>query len=156
MEYIIIPIVVVAIVIVSQIIRNKKPDNMMKQAASIAVSTAKQCYQIELDYSDSSIEKTEKVLGRIHEDYLKSKSEEGIHGLSIMYGAYLGEVLKKSKGIGRWEKDHPTFGKNSFPFYWNEKDCAFPVSWCFKRIANGPEENVVHKFKVFREGKKAT
>lgn len=97
----------------------------MKNAANVAVTTAKQSYQIELDYSESSIEKIEEILNKIHEQYLISKDDKGFYGLTIMYAAYLGEVFKRSKGFGFWRKNHPTFGKISFPFYKNEKECFF-------------------------------
>jgi len=130
----------------------------MRNAANVAVLTAKQCYKINLNYSDDSVEKVEQALCKIHEEYLssKNKNQEGLHGLSIMFGAYIGEVLKKEKGVGYWGKDHPVFGKNCFPLYWNDNDCAFPVDWCLKRIINGPEDNVVHKYKILTKGKTNT
>jgi len=38
-------------------------------------------------------------------------------------------------------------GEKSYPLHWLGGD-SFPVGWCFKRIMNGPEDNVWDKFQV--------
>jgi hypothetical protein len=38
-------------------------------------------------------------------------------------------------------------GPDSFPIRWRGHD-SFPIGWCFKRLTNGPEDNVWRKLQV--------
>ena len=104
-------------------------------------------YNFKLDFSDQSIKKVEKILSNIHEDYKKTKNDEGLIGLAYMFGFYIVEVIEKNHGEGRIERNHPDFGDNSFPFYWND-GTLFPMAWCQKRIFDGDGDNVEIKYRI--------
>ncbi len=119
----------------------------MKQAAQEAVHTARTAYGLTLDYSPKSVEAVEAILAKLHEEHkgspfpLAREKEEGWR-----WGAYVGEVILRLSP-GHWEADHPAGGKGSFPVRVARGD-SFPIGWCRKRIVNGPEDNVWHKFQI--------
>lgn len=102
---------------------------------------------INLDFSDQSIKDVEKLLAECHREYKKTKNDEGFHGLALMFGAYIGEVIKKKGRGGRWARNHPDMGEDSFPFHWCGKD-LFLRAWCAKRIFDGSGDNVWHKYQA--------
>ncbi len=110
-----------------------------------AVSIAKESYGITLDYSPASVEKVEAILGQLHAEYQKRQTTEGQRGLALAFGVYIGEVVKRETGGGRWERDHPVMGEGTMPLYW-KGGASFPVVWCLKRLVNGDEDNVWHKY----------
>lgn len=132
--------------------RKKKADDpaeaIMKEGVEQALELAKD-NKLKLDFTDKSIKTVEKILAECHREYRKSKDEDGFHGLAMMFGAYIGEVVKRKGLGGRWEKDHPDFGENAFPFYWrDDEDVLFPCAWCAKRIFDGEGDDVSFKYKA--------
>ena len=112
-----------------------------------AVSIAKDSYGVALDFSPQSVEKVEMILGKLHVDYQKRGTSEGQRGLALAFGVYVGEVIRKQAGEGRWERDHPQMGEGAMPLYW-KGHTSFPVAWCLKRLANGEEDNVWLKYRL--------
>jgi hypothetical protein len=94
--------------------------------AKDAVDAAKRNFQEDLDYSPDSIARLEAIVGRQHEEYSKGSkpTEEQLHTFCKMWGAYLGEVLRKRHG-GEWSQ--PADG----PFQ-----------------GNGAEDNLNHCYQV--------
>jgi hypothetical protein len=142
--------IVIAVVVVGAMRRARKPaempfPEMLAILPKEAVSIAKDSYGITLDYSPASVEKVEEILGKLYVEYQKKKTTEGQRGLALAFGVYIGEVIKKEAGEGRWERDHPTMGEGAMPLYW-KGGASFPVAWCLKRLANGDEDNVWHKY----------
>ena len=54
---------------------------------------------VPVDFSDDSINELEKLLAQCHAEYKEAGTEEGFHGLALMFGGYIGEVIRK-KGHG--------------------------------------------------------
>ena len=144
---------VVAVVVLS---RTKKQngelpfDELVVFLPKEAVSLAKESYGITLDYSPASVEQVEVILGKLHDEYVKRKTTEGQRGLALAFGAYIGEVIRKQAGEGRWEPDHPQLGKGAMPLYWKGQ-ATFPVAWCVRRLANGDADNVWVKYQLIVE-----
>ena len=113
-----------------------------KDALAIAKS-----YNIKLNFSDQSIVFVEEILGKIHDDYQKTNNDEGLRGIAIIFAFYIISTIEKNHGQGVVERNHSTFGENSFPFTWNEAT-IFPYAWCLKRIFDGASDNVATKYKV--------
>jgi hypothetical protein len=128
----------------------KNTDEMMTYLAAEAVKDAEKENHIALDYSVESIEKVEAVLSKIHEQYLKDKSSIAVNGLAMAYGAYIGEVIKRTEPNAKWERDHPVAGEKAYPIHWRGSE-SFPCGWCYKRITNGPEDNVWHKYQILKQ-----
>ena len=119
--------------------------------ANEAVDIAKDM-GITLDFSETSIKHVDDALEKVRQEYLKTKKKEGVWGLSIMFGAYIGEVMRRGDRKAYWLRDHPSVGEATFPLFLGADDnCVFPTSWCYKRILNGSEDNVVSKFRFTRE-----
>jgi hypothetical protein len=125
-------------------------DDMMQYLAGEAVSMANKDHGIALTFGEKSIMDVEKILGTLHEKYRASHSKEGANGLAMAYGAYIGEVIRRGTPGSKWEQDHPVVGKNSYPLHWINGE-VFPCGWCYKRIINGPEDNVWHKYVMSKQ-----
>ena len=116
----------------------------MKDVSDRAVAMAKADHDVDLDYSVESIERVEAILGSLHEEHRRQPfAQRRMSDATARYGAYVGEVIRRKWG-GQWELDHDAAGPGSFPLS-TQGHRAFPMGWCFKRIANGPEDNVWHK-----------
>ncbi|SHG89127.1 hypothetical protein [Winogradskyella jejuensis] len=118
-----------------------------KRAIDGAISLAKDC-NLELDFTDESIDNVELILSALHENYIIAKDDYGLNGLAFMLGLYIVDVIEKNHGKGNLQINHKDFGQNSFPFSWNEST-LFPTAWCQKRIFEGKENDVVFKYKTF-------
>jgi len=125
-------------------------DYAMKVIANEAVKRANQEHHIVLDFSPVSVQRLEEdILAKLHDAHLKTPiSEQEVSRLSIRWGAYLGETLKRSRP-GRWHRDSQKVGRGTTPVVFGPGTEAFPRSWVYKRIADGPEDNVAFKFQVF-------
>ena len=120
------------------------PNAFMPALASNAVKFAAS-RGVNIDYSPDSVERVESLLAELH--HLKTEGLLKDHDLNIhahQFGAYIGEVLRRKYG-GHWEVDSEVAGPKTFPMHWKEST-SFPVGWCGKRILNGEDENVWHKY----------
>jgi len=132
-------------------VKNKNPKSsevsakLKSELLDYAMQIA-EVFHIKLDYSHRSIKMVEKILAKTHKDYKKTKNPEGLHGVALEFAAYIIEVIETNSEKGRWERDHPDFGKDSFPYYWKGVT-IFPYSWCLKRIYDGKGDNVWTKYK---------
>lgn len=125
----------------------------MAQLADKAVRRAAAEYATDLDYSPESVERVEAVLGRLHARHAAGDlSADDARREGAMWGAYVGEVIRRHKG-GYWEADHPVAGPASFPICYDGRQ-SFPVTWCLKRVVNGDEDNVWHKFRYLALGER--
>jgi hypothetical protein len=123
---------------------------MMEWLAGEAVDIAQQNGIAGLDYSPESIQRAEEALARMHDEFRKTKSTEGVAGLASAFGAYIGECIRRSEPETKWERDHPAMGEKSYPLHWRGGD-SFPMSWAYKRITNGPEDSVWHKYILLKD-----
>jgi hypothetical protein len=150
-------VVFVAVALWSLTRSEKRPhfdsvDDMMQYLARDAVSMANKDHGIGLDFGEKSIMDVEKILGTLHEKYRVSHAKAGANGLALAYGAYIGEVIRRSAPGSKWEQDHAVVGRNSYPLHWISGE-IFPCGWCYKRIVNGPEDNVWHKYILSKQAR---
>ena len=124
----------------------------MADQAQEAVITAKAAYSVDLDYTVESIQHVERILaatfdskprGLIARLLGRALTENEAARAARMYGSYVGETLIRQFG-GHWEKDHPVAGRGSYPIMCRGNQ-SFPLGWCYRRLMNGPEDNVWHK-----------
>jgi len=118
--------------------------------ATEAVRDAKENNHVLLDYTPESIKTVESILGSVHDQYVKNPSSVSAIGLGLAYGAYVGEVIRRSENGAKWERDDPVAGEKSYPLHWGGR-VSFPLTWCNKRIVNGPEENVWNKYLALKQ-----
>ena len=126
-------------------------DEFIQFMAAEAVKDAAGKDRINLDYSVDSIKEVEEILGRLHEQYLKDPSSISPKGLGSAYGAYIGEVIRRSEPRAKWERDDAVGGEKSYAIVWGPGH-SYPMAWCYHRIVNGPEDNVWVKFRVLKDG----
>ena len=128
---------------------------VMAEHAQEAVANAEAVHGVHLDYTPESIEKVEGILAAIYSSSPRGLisrllgrglSDDEAARLARMYGSYVGESLLRKWG-GHWEKDHPVAGPGSYPITCRGHQ-SFPLGWCYKRLRNGPEDNVWHKVLV--------
>lgn len=123
-------------------------DEFVQWLAGQAVQDARRENNTNLDYSVDSIKTVEQILGKAYDQYAKNPSSVSPDGLASAYGAYVGEVIRKNKQGAKWERDDSHFGARSYPLICGTTR-AYPMAWCFKRITNGPEDDVWSKFELF-------
>ena len=75
-----------------------------------------------------------------------------MRGLSAAYGAYIGEVIRRTETGVHWERDNPVFGEKLYPLHWG-KNQSNPLGWCYERIVNGEEDNVWVKYSILTQHK---
>jgi hypothetical protein len=120
----------------------------MARLARGTVEAAQDAFGTRLDYSVASIGKVERILGRLHDEHqVKAFFPERVAAEADRWGAYVGEVARRVRG-GRWQRDSAHLGKGTFPLVFGEEDEIYPCAWCFRRITNGPEDDVLAKFRL--------
>jgi hypothetical protein len=79
-------------------------DAKMKKLAEIAVATGRQSDNQELDFSTESLKKVDYILVRVLSKTSDADREETIATAGLIYGAYVGEVIRKHHGGGEWSE----------------------------------------------------
>ena len=102
-------------------------------------------FDIELDFSHNSIRDVESILGKVHQQYRNTRSEDGLNGIALEFGAYIATTIQRCTGEGALEADHSQYGKGTFPFHYSG-GTIFPYMWCIKRIYDGEGGNVWVKY----------
>jgi hypothetical protein len=125
-------------------------NDMMEAYAEDAVEYAGQFKKI-LDFSEKSIGQVEELCALLYNAIprgffkkliRKSPSQETIVQMSKMLGGYLGEVLIKKYG-GSWDVENFMNQGETIVLTIGEIK-IFPVGKIYKRLKNGPEDNVAH------------
>ena len=130
----------------------RSTDEFIQFMATEAIKDAGGKDRIDLDYSVSSIKEVEGILGRLHEQYAKDPSSISANGLGSAYGAYVGEVIRRSEPGTKWERDDNVGGEKSYPIIWGPSaGHSYPMAWCYHRIVNGEEDNVWVKYQVLKD-----
>jgi hypothetical protein len=83
-----------------------------------AVKDAESQSHVHLDYSVASIRRVESILGGIHDQYMKNPSSIAVNGWASAYGAYLGQVMRKTEPDVKWETSDLVGGNKSYPQIW--------------------------------------
>ncbi len=127
----------------------------IEKLAQAAVEHAQEYFATTLDFSESSVEDVELILARMYERVPRGRfskmrrgpNEQQIAGIATLYGAYLGEVMRRLFG-GRWEKGYED-DPEALVVRFTGRTAAFPMAWAWKRLTNGPEDDVLVKFRMF-------
>lgn len=118
--------------------------------AEACVAHAKEHWSTDLDYSARSLEDVELILARMHEkipqnwmeSIFKPKiSDEQIAAMSLLYGSYLGEVMRRQWG-GTWYETTDPDGRKSLTLELGAGRKVFPAGKVWKRLKDGEGDNV--------------
>jgi hypothetical protein len=112
--------------------------------AQIAVQGAKLQFGHLLDFSPESVKHVEEILGARYEAFkesiaAKQVSEQALSAVINVWGSYLGEVFRRHYG-GQWAR-----GDNG-PSLTIGQAKIFPLSKVYKRLVEGPGDNVQFYF----------
>lgn len=132
-------------------------NDMMEAYAQDAVDFARERFQLNLDYSEESLQQIERILGQLHETIPKGvfaklfkhgPSDTQIRQMAKMWGGYVGEVIRRRWG-GQWstESEAQPGGVITLQIGGSE---IYPPAKVFKRLTNGPEDNVWHYYQVLK------
>lgn len=128
-------------------------DSMMEAYSLDAVDYARDRFGIELDFSAESIERVESILGQLHDSiprgikgFFTGPSQKDIMLMVKMLGSYVGEVMRHEYG-GEWVMTAPTTEIQHLMLEFDEHQC-WPLVKVYKRIVDGPEDNVLHYFSL--------
>jgi hypothetical protein len=100
------------------------------------------------DFTNESIQSIEKILGDMHDHYVKTKDEEGLRGIAVEFATYIIETIRRNSGVqGEFYSDHADFGDHTYPFLW-KGNTIFPYAWCMKRMFDGKGDDVWFKYKT--------
>jgi hypothetical protein len=142
--------VVVAVVVLRRRPQMREGDDVQQgivELSAEAVQMAMVDNGVPLDYSVDSVQRVEAILAALYDRQSKDAlTLERRRYVAVRYGAYVGEVIRRKWG-GHWEQDHAVAGPGSFPIK-SQGHESFPIGWCFKRLTNGPEDNVWNKLQV--------
>lgn len=120
----------------------------MQLRASQAVEEASSKHHVKLDFTPESVERVESILADLHDTHRRSSiDDQKLVKEALKWGGYIGEAIKRQR-TSEWAVDSAVGGPGSFPIVYADEDESFPVRWCYKRIVNGAEDNVWHKFEI--------
>src|SRR5436309_15682385 len=77
---------------------------MMLAFADEAVKMGREGFEVELDFSEGSLQKVEEILSQLSTEMPESATDASIDEMSKMWGGYLGEVVRRRWG-GEWTID---------------------------------------------------
>jgi len=124
----------------------------LEKFAEQAVMDGWQRHKIALDFSTNSVQSLERMLDVMNRSpQFQVFSDKDKHAEAMIAGAYLGEVIRRNHN-GRWGVHSEAAGEFSFPVHFDTRQ-AFPIMWCLKRLVNGREDNVWHKYLYFVTGR---
>jgi hypothetical protein len=118
-------------------------DAEMKVLAMDAVTRAKEEYRIQLTYDRSCVADLErKILNDLHNNHLiETLSVEQLASESQLWGAYLGEVLRRIRP-GVWREKSKGTERRAMPFTYGVRGEVFPCDWVLRRIKHGEKFNL--------------
>jgi hypothetical protein len=119
----------------------RSTDEMMAKLATEAVNWVKADRGITLDYSPDSIKIIDEELVRIQKLSASVQNQSGYRVMSLSYGAYIGEVLRRQHG-GTWaETIEGQSGRYllNIPKY---QSIIKPVDWCQQRLTEATAVSV--------------
>jgi hypothetical protein len=128
--------------------------DMMRAYSEDAIDLASQM-NIDLDFSEESLNKLDQILEKYHigipkglkKLFNKSPSEEQIAQMAKIWGGYLGETIIKQLG-GSWTMS--TSFDNAVAIKIGESE-IYPPAKIYKRIINGSEDNVAIYYQVLKQ-----
>ncbi len=126
--------------------------------ADQAVALARGTFQVDLDFSPESVSKVEDILDGMYRHYNKKMlgirvgkrlSEEELVSHSQVWGCYIGEIFRREfDGEWYWETG---FGPEPQAGLRVGENRIFPPSKVYKRLTNGPEDNLCFYYSVMSQ-----
>ena len=134
--------------------RRRTLDDKMKELGDQARALARKEYKLELTHDRASIRDLEnRILEDLHHNQLiTAYPEEELMEISQLWGAYVGEVLRRIRP-GRWQPKSRHEGRRPMPFVLNRNTEVFPCSWVYRRIKHGADHCVHYRACEFADNR---
>lgn len=126
------------------------PDDVkaeMGEHARAVAHMVREEYGHELDFSEPTIGAVESILNGFWQEGGNTNDE--LAKWSTLFGAYIGEMIRNCFPQATWVSGAAT--PLGDPYIRVDDIELYPVTWCFKRLHNGPADSVVKKYLAFRE-----
>jgi hypothetical protein len=132
--------------------------DVMQAYAQDIVDLASEQFQTNLDFSESSLEQVEEILARLYNSLPKSAlgklfrrgpSQDQIWQMAKAWGGYIGEVIRRRWG-GEWTTETAAHPGIVVTLRVLDID-IFPSAKAYKRLTNGPEDNIWHYYQVLKQ-----
>ncbi len=132
-------------------------NDMMEAYALDAVDFGKK-FNEDLDFSRESVERVERIctilFNAIPKNFFtklirRNPSEGQKLQISKVFGGYVGEVMRKNFG-GDWSIENPSNLGNTVLLTIGGWELS-PVAKVYKRLTNGPEDNVWHYYQLLKK-----
>jgi hypothetical protein len=121
----------------------------MRKHAEAAAEMVLAEYGHKLDFSEPTIGAVEAILNGFWKE--GDLSEELAANITLLFGSYIGELIREAFPNARWVRGESTPDGNESPCIQLDDIKLFPITWCYKRLYNGPDDSVVKKYLAFRE-----
>ncbi len=125
-------------------------EDIIRNHCNTAIEYAKTLNK-HLDYSEASLADVEEILDQYFED-LSSKNPtlDEVESLAMIWGIYLGEVVRiHNSERCNWQVED-VIGDGEEPYLLIEQIKARPIYKVYKRLMNGPEDNVISFYNVIK------
>jgi hypothetical protein len=144
-----------------QVAKLSKDEALAYQMGEIAEDIAQKFLEddILMDFSEDSLHLLERFLGKLYKSIPrgffakitgKAWSEDRIFQTGGPLGAYLGEVIRINLAA-QWCSDHPLYPGQDGAYMRTAGGMAIaPISKVFKRLADGPADDVVSYYRMLK------
>lgn len=121
--------------------------NLNEKAVEYAKSFDK-----EFNYKEDTLEGLEEILDYYSKD-LKSEmpTANQIYSMALIWGAYLGQMLKKRINPGLYWVNEDVFDDGEIIHLKFGEYRIFPIDKVYKRLINGKEDNIISFYEVVKE-----
>lgn len=145
-------VAVVALLVVASIVavlwllrRSFTAADVMTAYAKDAVDAAEK-RGVELDYSEQSIGLVEQIAAHQHSEIGSAPSDKTIDTFAKIWGAYVGEVMRRHHG-GTWSTPDSGPFQGQYVLTIGSAQTS-PVAKAYNRLTNGDEDNLDIYYKV--------
>lgn len=132
-------------------------EEIAQHMSSRAVEYAKSFSKV-FNYSEEDIKHLEEILDYYSNDLkdsaLESKTmptENQIYSMSLIWGSYLGQLLKKHVNPALCWVEEDVFGDGEIIHLKDEENRIFPIDKVHKRLMNGNEDNIISFYEVIQQ-----
>ncbi|HZR27732.1 MAG TPA: hypothetical protein VFA71_03050 [Terriglobales bacterium] len=132
---------------------------MMQSYAEEAVRMARQ-FNVELDYTEQSLEQVEQLLGQLHDELQNGNmidsaappqlDQQNVDEMSRIWGGYLGEVVRRRFG-GEWTIEKYPAGDFLIVTLNVNGAKVFPAMKIHKRLTNGAADDLLLFYRNVRD-----
>ncbi|MBX9638492.1 MAG: hypothetical protein K2X97_01810 [Mycobacteriaceae bacterium] len=121
----------------------------MRKHAEAAAEMVLAEYGHRLDFSEPTIGAVESILNGFWTE--GDLTDDLAANITLLFGSYIGELIREAFPEAKWVRGESSPDSAGSPYIQLDDIKLFPVTWCYKRLYNGPDDSVVKKYLAFRE-----